>query len=55
MEEGSLKAFSDFAEQKQILYGMLDDNFGNTGTGDFVPLPYINLVVIANTSPNLNR
>lgn len=39
VEEGSLKAFSDFAEQ--ILDGMLDDNFGNTGTGDFVPLPYI--------------
>ena len=35
-EEGSLKAFSNFA--KQILHGMLDDNFGNTGTGDFVAL-----------------
>ena len=34
---------------------MLDDNFGNTGTGDFVPLPYINLVVTANTPPNLNQ
>lgn len=53
MEEGSLKAFSDFAEQ--ILDGMLDDNFGNTGTGDFVPLPYLNLVVTANTPPNLNQ
>ena len=27
VEEGSLKAFADFAEQ--ILDGMLDDNFGN--------------------------
>ena len=53
VEEGSLKAFSDFAEQ--ILDGMLDDNFGNTGTGDFVPLPYVNLVVTANTPPNLNQ
>ena len=53
VEEGSLKAFSDFAEQ--ILDGMLDDNFGNTGAGDFVPLPYVNLVVTANTPPNLNQ
>ena len=53
VEEGSLKAFSDFAEQ--ILDGMLDDNFGNTGTGDFVALPYVNLVVTANTPPNLNQ
>lgn len=53
VEEGSLKAFSDFAEQ--ILDGMIDDNFGNTGTGDFVPLPYVNLVVTANTPPNLNQ
>ena len=53
VQEGSLKAFSDFAEQ--ILDGMLDDNFGNTSTGDFVPLPYINLVVTANTPPNLNQ
>lgn len=53
VEEGSLKAFSDFAEQ--ILDGMLDDNFGNTGTGDFVPLLYVNLVVTANTPPNLNQ
>ena len=53
VEEGSLKAFYDFAEQ--ILDGMLDDNFGNTSTGDFVPLPYINLVVTANTPPNLNQ
>lgn len=53
VEEGALKAFSDLAEQ--ILDGMLDDNFGNTGTGDFVPLPYVNLVVTANTPPNLNQ
>ena len=52
-EERSLKAFSDFAEQ--ILDGMLDDNFGNTGTGYFVPLPYVNLGVTANTPPNLNQ
>ena len=30
-------------------------NFGNTGSGDFVPLPYVNLVVRANTPPNLNK
>jgi len=53
VEEDSLKAFSDFAEQ--ILDGMLDDNFGNTGTGDFIPLPYVNLVVTANTPPNLSQ
>ena len=34
---------------------MLDNNFENTGTGDFVPLPYVNLVVTANTPPNLNQ
>ena len=34
---------------------MLDDNFGNTGTSDFVPLPYVNLVVTANTPLNLNQ
>ena len=53
VEEGSLKAFSDFAEQ--ILDGMLDDNFGNTGENDFVGLPYVNLIVTANTPPNLNQ
>lgn len=37
IDERALKAFSDFAEQ--ILDGMLDDNFGNPGTGDFIPLP----------------
>lgn len=53
VKEGSLKAFSDFAEQ--ILDGMLDDNFGNIGTGDFVPLSYVNLIVTANIPPNLNQ
>ena len=47
VEEGSLKAFADFAEQ--ILDGMLDDNFGNTGSDGFVGLPYVNLIVTANT------
>ena len=53
VEENSLKAFADFAEQ--ILDGMLDDNFGNTSTGDFVGLPYVNLIVTANTPPNLKH
>ena len=53
LEEGALKAFSDFAEQ--ILDGMLDDNFGNTGGSDFVGLPYVNLIVTANTPPNLKQ
>ena len=34
---------------------MLDDNFGNTGGSDFIPLPYVNLIVTANTPPNLNQ
>ena len=53
LEEEALKAFSDFAEQ--ILDGMLDDNFGNTGGSDFVGLPYVNLIVTANTPPNLKQ
>lgn len=53
VEEGSLKAFADFGEQ--ILDGMLDDNFGNTAGADFMPLPYVNLFVTANTPPNLNQ
>lgn len=53
VEENSLRAFADFAEQ--ILDGMLDDNFGNTGGSDFVPLPYVNLIVTANTPPNLKH
>lgn len=53
VEEGSLKAFANFAEQ--ILDGMLDDNFGNTGSDDFVGLPYVNLIVTANTPPNLKH
>ena len=53
VEKGSLKAFADFAEQ--ILDGMLDDNFGNTGSADFVGLPYVNLIVTANTPPNLKH
>lgn len=53
VEEGALKAFSDFAEQ--ILDGMIDDNFGNTSTGDFMALPYMNLIVTANTPPNLKQ
>lgn len=39
--------FSDFGEQ--IVDGMLDNNFANTGCKDFIPLPYINLIVTANT------
>ena len=53
VEETSLKAFADFSEQ--ILDGMLDDNFSNTATDDFVGLPYVNLVVTANTPPNLKH
>lgn len=53
VEENSLKAFADFSEQ--ILDGMLDDNFSNTATGDFVGLPYVNLIVTANTPPNLKH
>ena len=53
VEESSLKAFADFAEQ--ILDGMLDDNFGNTAQEDFVGLPYVNLIVTANTPPNLKH
>ena len=34
---------------------MLDDNFGNTGGSDFVGLPYVNLIVTANTPPNLKQ
>ena len=49
VEEGSLKAFADFTEQ------ILDDNFGNTGSDDFVGLPYLNLIVTANTPPNLKH
>ena len=32
---------------------MLDDNFGNTGGSDFIRLPYLNVIVSANTPPNL--
>jgi len=49
--ESNLKTFADFGEQ--ILDGMLDDNFGNTGGDDFIPLPYMNLFITANTPPNL--
>lgn len=51
--ENNLKTFADFGEQ--ILDGMLDDNFGNTGNDDFEPLPYVNLIVTANTPPNLRQ
>ena len=53
VDEASLKAFSDFAEQ--IIDGMLDDNFGNTADKDFVSLPYMNVIVSANTPPNLHQ
>lgn len=53
VEEGSLRAFSDFAEQ--ILDGMLDDNFANSGGKDFFALPYINLIVTGNTPPNMKQ
>lgn len=53
VEETSLKAFADFGEQ--ILDGMLDDNFGNSASQDFMPLPYVNLIVTANTPPNLKQ
>ena len=52
VSEDAIKAFNDFGEQ--ILDGMLDDNFANTGDGDFIGLPYMNLIVTANTPPNLN-
>ena len=51
--EQGLQMFSDFGEQ--IVDGMLDDNFANTGGKDFIPLPYINLVVTANTPPNMHQ
>lgn len=51
--EQGLQMFSDFGEQ--IVDGMLDDNFANTGGKDFIPLPYLNLVVTANTPPNMHQ
>lgn len=53
IDESGLRTFADFGEQ--VLDGMLDDNFGNTGGGDFTPLPYVNLIVTANTPPNLKQ
>ena len=53
VEEKVLKAFADFGEQ--MLDGMLDDNFANTAEKDFIALPYVNLVVTANTPPNLRQ
>ena len=51
VEETALKSFSDFSEQ--ILDGMLDDNFGNTADSEFLAMPYVNLLVTANTPPNM--
>lgn len=51
--EGGLQTISDFGEQ--IVDGMLDDNFGNTAGKDFMPLPYMNLVITANTPPNMSQ
>jgi len=34
---------------------MLDDNFRNSGSDNFVGLPYVNLIVTANTPPNLKH
>lgn len=53
IDENNLRTFADFGEQ--VLDGMLDDNFGNTGYGDFMPLPYVNLIITANTPPNLKQ
>ena len=51
--EADLKTFADFCEQ--LLDGMLDDNFGNSGGTDFFPLPYMNLIVTGNTPPNMKQ
>lgn len=53
VSENVLKTFSNLVEQ--LLDGMLDDNFGNTGGDDFLGLPYLNVFVTANTPPNLNQ
>lgn len=53
LTEDALRQFADFGEQ--ILDGMLDDNFGNTSDGDFMALPYVNLIVTANTPPNIKQ
>lgn len=53
LTEESLRIFADFGEQ--ILDGMLDDNFGNSSEGDFMALPYVNLIITANTPPNLKQ
>lgn len=51
--EETLTQFSSVGED--IVDGMLDHNFGNTGGKDFTRLPYINLVVTANTVPNVKQ
>jgi len=51
--EDALRIFADFGEQ--VKDGMLDDNFGNTSDGDFMALPYVNLIITANTPPNLKQ
>ena len=53
VSENVLKTFAIVGEQ--ILDGMIDDNFGNTGGDDFLALPDVHLFVTANTPPNLNH
>lgn len=53
VREDVLKEFSGTAED--LVDGMLDHNFGNTGGADITFLPYMHIVVTANTPPNLKQ
>jgi hypothetical protein len=51
--EDGLTVFSEVSEN--LIDGMLDDNFGNTGNPEWMALPYMHIWVTANTPPNLDQ
>ena len=51
--EKEMKNFSSFAED--LVDGMIDHNFGNSGTGKTLILPYLNIILTTNIPPSVKN
>lgn len=51
--EKEMKNFSSFAED--LVDGMIEHNFGNSGTGKTLILPYLNIILTTNIPPNVKN
>ena len=51
--EKEMKNFSSFAEN--LVDGMIDHSFGNSGTGETWILPYLNIILMTNITPSVKN